>query len=165
MFQRFFSSKFECLVRSKLDEAWLLFRGRETNFEINLSHNVFFAVVVVITARLILPPLEIAWDWTRKIPYWSCSSVIGCFLCARLIDSLIVPGFPLLFHQVSKAIPCRSLSTGLQCEMDPVSQTQASEELALRGLAVVGWYHSHPTFAPIPSVRDIETQAKFQVWF
>ena len=49
--------------------------------------------------------------------------------------------------------------------MDPVSQTQASEELALRGLAVVGWYHSHPTFAPIPSVRDIETQAKFQVSF
>ena len=48
--------------------------------------------------------------------------------------------------------------------MDPVSQTQASEELALRGLAVVGWYHSHPTFAPIPSVRDIETQAKFQVF-
>jgi len=67
--------------------------------------------------------------------------------------------------KVSKAIPCRSLSTGLQCEMDPVSQTQASEELALRGLAVVGWYHSHPTFAPIPSVRDIETQAKFQEWF
>lgn len=48
--------------------------------------------------------------------------------------------------------------------MDPVSQTQASEELAWRGLAVVGWYHSHPTFAPIPSVRDIETQAKFQVF-
>ncbi|KAL9951765.1 hypothetical protein ACROYT_G044491 [Oculina patagonica] len=67
--------------------------------------------------------------------------------------------------KVSKAIPCRSLSTGLQCEMDPVSQTQASEVLALRGLAVVGWYHSHPTFAPIPSVRDIETQAKFQEWF
>lgn len=67
--------------------------------------------------------------------------------------------------KVSKAIPCRSLSTGLQCEMDPVSQTQASEDLALRGLAVVGWYHSHPTFAPIPSVRDIETQAKFQEWF
>ena len=47
--------------------------------------------------------------------------------------------------------------------MDPVSQTQASEDLAHRGLAVVGWYHSHPTFAPIPSVRDIETQTKFQV--
>ena len=69
----------------------------------------------------------------------------------------------MILPQVSKAIPCRSLSTGLQCEMDPVSQTQASEDLAHQGLAVVGWYHSHPTFAPIPSVRDIETQAKFQV--
>lgn len=51
----------------------------------------------------------------------------------------------------------------MQCEMDPVSQTQASEELASIGLSVVGWYHSHPTFAPNPSVRDIETQGKFQV--
>ena len=47
--------------------------------------------------------------------------------------------------------------------MDPVSQTQASEDLAHRGLSVVGWYHSHPTFSATPSVRDIETQAKFQV--
>ncbi|XP_068727042.1 deubiquitinase MYSM1-like [Montipora capricornis] len=67
--------------------------------------------------------------------------------------------------KVSKAIPCRSLSTGLQCEMDPVSQTQALEDLAHRGLFVVGWYHSHPTFLPIPSLRDIETQTKFQEWF
>lgn len=49
--------------------------------------------------------------------------------------------------------------------MDPVSQTQASEDLAHRGLSVVGWYHSHPTFSATPSVRDIETQAKFQEWF
>ena len=77
-------------------------------------------------------------------------------LLLKLLIVMILP-------KVSKAIPCRSLSTGLQCEMDPVSQTQASEDLAHQGLAVVGWYHSHPTFAPIPSVRDIETQAKFQV--
>ena len=47
--------------------------------------------------------------------------------------------------------------------MDPVSQTEASESLAKRGLSVVGWYHSHPTFAASPSIRDIDTQAKFQV--
>ena len=44
-----------------------------------------------------------------------------------------------------------------------VSQTQASEEIREAGLDVVGWYHSHPTFAPNPSIRDIETQLKFQV--
>lgn len=44
-----------------------------------------------------------------------------------------------------------------------VSQTQASEEIQRYGLSVVGWYHSHPTFEPNPSVRDIETQLKFQV--
>ncbi|XP_019623578.1 PREDICTED: histone H2A deubiquitinase MYSM1-like [Branchiostoma belcheri] len=67
--------------------------------------------------------------------------------------------------EVASAEPCNSLSTGMQCEMDPVSQTQASESLSQAGYSVVGWYHSHPTFAPNPSVRDIETQTKFQEWF
>ena len=67
------------------------------------------------------------------------------------------------FHQICEATPCCSISTGMQCEMDPVSQTQACEHLAGRGCTVVGWYHSHPRFAASPSVRDIETQAKFQV--
>ncbi|XP_066548263.1 histone H2A deubiquitinase MYSM1 isoform X1 [Amia ocellicauda] len=67
--------------------------------------------------------------------------------------------------KICAAEPCNSLSTGLQCEMDPVSQTQASEALAGRGYSVVGWYHSHPAFDPNPSVRDIDTQAKFQSYF
>lgn len=66
---------------------------------------------------------------------------------------------------ITMATPCNSISTGMQCEMDPVSQTQASEEIRGSGMDVVGWYHSHPTFAPNPSVRDIETQLKFQNWF
>ncbi|XP_041508181.1 deubiquitinase MYSM1 isoform X4 [Microtus oregoni] len=67
--------------------------------------------------------------------------------------------------EVCAAEPCNSLSTGLQCEMDPVSQTQASETLALRGYSVIGWYHSHPAFDPNPSLRDIDTQAKYQSYF
>ncbi|GFO48137.1 histone h2a deubiquitinase mysm1-like [Plakobranchus ocellatus] len=66
---------------------------------------------------------------------------------------------------VSMAVPCKSMSTGMQCEMDPVSQTLASEQIEDVGMQVVGWYHSHPTFSPDPSVRDIETQQKFQYWF
>lgn len=65
--------------------------------------------------------------------------------------------------QISAAEPCNSVSTGLQCEMDPVSQTQACDVLSSLGLGVVGWYHSHPTFHPNPSVRDINTQDQFQV--
>ena len=48
---------------------------------------------------------------------------------------------------------------------DSVSQTLASEQIEDVGMQVVGWYHSHPTFSPDPSVRDIETQQKFQVHF
>nr|XP_033771662.1 histone H2A deubiquitinase MYSM1 isoform X2 [Geotrypetes seraphini] len=67
--------------------------------------------------------------------------------------------------EVCAAEPCNSLSTGLQCEMDPVSQTLASETLAARGYSVIGWYHSHPAFDPNPSIRDIDTQAKYQSYF
>lgn len=67
--------------------------------------------------------------------------------------------------EICAAEPCNSLSTGLQCEMDPVSQTQASEALHLRGYSVIGWYHSHPAFDPNPSIRDIDTQAKYQSYF
>lgn len=65
--------------------------------------------------------------------------------------------------QICAAEPCNSVSTGLQCEMDPVSQTQACDVLSALGLGVVGWYHSHPSFHPNPSVRDINTQDQFQV--
>ncbi|XP_005100492.1 histone H2A deubiquitinase MYSM1 isoform X2 [Aplysia californica] len=66
---------------------------------------------------------------------------------------------------ISIAVPCKSMSTGMQCEMDPVSQTLANEKIEDAGMSVVGWYHSHPTFRPDPSVRDIDTQLKFQDWF
>ncbi|KAJ8305574.1 hypothetical protein KUTeg_016119 [Tegillarca granosa] len=66
---------------------------------------------------------------------------------------------------INIVVPCNSISTGMQCEMDPVSQTIANEKIREFGMTVVGWYHSHPTFAADPSVRDIETQLKFQEWF
>lgn len=31
-----------------------------------------------------------------------------------------------------------------------------------RGLTLVGWYHSHPTYQPDPSVRDIASQQRYQ---
>ncbi|XP_076009318.1 histone H2A deubiquitinase MYSM1 [Genypterus blacodes] len=67
--------------------------------------------------------------------------------------------------KICAAEPCNSVSTGLQCEMDPLSQTQACDSLSALGLSVVGWYHSHPSFHPNPSVRDIHTQDQFQSYF
>ncbi|CAM9755641.1 unnamed protein product [Lampetra planeri] len=67
--------------------------------------------------------------------------------------------------EVCAAEPCDGVSTGLQCEMDAVAQTRASEALRAQGRAVLGWYHSHPAFPPSPSLRDIDTQAKYQGYF
>lgn len=66
---------------------------------------------------------------------------------------------------VSAAEACDAVSTDLECEMDSVSQTQAMESLLEQGWDVVGWYHSHPTFVPNPSVRDLATQRDYQALF
>lgn len=46
--------------------------------------------------------------------------------------------------------------------MDPVSQAVAIDAFEKQSFSAVGWYHSHPTFAPNPSLQDIETQASYQ---
>ncbi|CAG8452517.1 7398_t:CDS:2 [Diversispora eburnea] len=65
--------------------------------------------------------------------------------------------------EVTFVYPCKSASTGFQCEMDPASEVAAREVFAEKGLEFVGWYHSHPTFDPQPSIRDIENQTQYQV--
>lgn len=64
--------------------------------------------------------------------------------------------------EVIYVYPCKSSSTGFQCEMDPASEVAAREVFAEKGLEFVGWYHSHPTFDPQPSIRDIENQTQYQ---
>ncbi|KAI8088745.1 uncharacterized protein BX664DRAFT_261895, partial [Halteromyces radiatus] len=67
--------------------------------------------------------------------------------------------------KVESVFPCKSTSTGIQCEMDPESEMRAREVFAENGYTVVGWYHSHPTFEPHPSIRDIENQTSYQTLF
>jgi len=47
--------------------------------------------------------------------------------------------------------------------MSTESEIEAREIFASKNLDVVGWYHSHPTFEPNPSIRDIENQGQYQV--
>ncbi|CAO3636879.1 unnamed protein product [Cunninghamella echinulata] len=66
---------------------------------------------------------------------------------------------------VESVFPCKSTSTGIQCEMDPNSEMEAREFFSNNDYIVVGWYHSHPTFEPHPSIRDIENQTSYQTLF
>jgi len=47
--------------------------------------------------------------------------------------------------------------------MSVESEIEAREVFSKKNLDVVGWYHSHPTFRPNPSIRDIENQYQYQV--
>ncbi|KAJ2827591.1 hypothetical protein GGI24_002607 [Coemansia furcata] len=50
-------------------------------------------------------------------------------------------------------------------EMDPGSELVVRHQIIDAGLRVVGWYHSHPTFRPDPSIIDIENQTAYQTLF
>lgn len=60
---------------------------------------------------------------------------------------------------VMNLITLSSLTVNLRVVL--VSQTEGSEQLRSRGLEVVGWYHSHPTFPALPSLRDLHTQVDY----
>ncbi|KAJ2786184.1 hypothetical protein H4R18_000031 [Coemansia javaensis] len=69
---------------------------------------------------------------------------------------------------VEKAFPCTALETSdahTNVEMDPGSELIVRQQIADAGLCVVGWYHSHPTFRPDPSIIDIENQTAYQKLF
>lgn len=62
--------------------------------------------------------------------------------------------------------PCKtSNQTAINCEMCPVSQVEQSCNLVEEGYELLGWFHSHPNFPPIPSRTDLRTQAEMQLQF
>ncbi|KAI9484180.1 MAG: hypothetical protein EXX96DRAFT_617123 [Benjaminiella poitrasii] len=67
--------------------------------------------------------------------------------------------------EVEYVFPCHSIGNGVHYEMDPVSEMKAYESFKRKGLKVVGWYYSHPTSEPNPSIRDIANQASYQFLF
>ncbi|KAL3664081.1 hypothetical protein V7S43_010967 [Phytophthora oleae] len=71
---------------------------------------------------------------------------------------------------IQAAFPCRSLvidgdDGSTDVEMDPGSEIELRGIIENAQLEVVGWYHSHPAFAPDPSIRDIENQTSYQQLF
>ncbi|PIA19204.1 hypothetical protein COEREDRAFT_79164 [Coemansia reversa NRRL 1564] len=69
---------------------------------------------------------------------------------------------------VTRAFPCTALETSdahTNVEMDPESELVVRSQIIDAGLRVVGWYHSHPTFRPDPSIIDIENQTSYQALF
>ncbi len=76
--------------------------------------------------------------------------------------------------QVHSAIPCRSIENNdsdvqldrhTNVELDPASEVEMRELVAQKNWRVVGWYHSHPTFLPNPSLIDLLNQKSYQAFF
>ncbi|KAI4461922.1 swi/snf complex-related [Holotrichia oblita] len=66
---------------------------------------------------------------------------------------------------ITRYEPCKNVaSSSTHCDMCPVTQAKATDILHGEGLDIIGWYHSHPSFAPEPSQQDIDTQLSVQQW-
>jgi proteasome lid subunit RPN8/RPN11 len=112
-----------------------------------------------------LPPEDIQPFSVRVCPDASFLADLHAHICDSEIIGLLGGHF---CHEekciyVQAAFPCKSTdrndSGQTDVEMDPASQIDAGEAINTFGMSVVGWYHSHPTFQPDPSVTDIENQA------
>lgn len=69
---------------------------------------------------------------------------------------------------IKEAFPCRRAlgsHSGTSVELDPEAEVETRALMAERGLTPVGWYHSHPIFAPKPSQKDNENQRNYQALF
>jgi proteasome lid subunit RPN8/RPN11 len=99
------------------------------------------------------------------------------FLCRSVSTAVLYFVYELILQRVHACVgvlmrlverySCRALAQeydgSTDVEMDPVSEIEVRDVIRRQNLQVVGWYHSHPTFRPDPSVRDIENQGNYQV--
>jgi hypothetical protein len=53
----------------------------------------------------------------------------------------------------------------MNVEMDPTSECEVRQAITDSNMSVVGWYHSHPTFRPDPSIVDLQNQRNYQQLF
>ncbi|XP_063893566.1 uncharacterized protein LOC110372082 isoform X4 [Helicoverpa armigera] len=58
--------------------------------------------------------------------------------------------------------PAAAAAGSTHCEMDPVSQSIAAEQVRAIGAHVCGWHHSHPEFPSAPSAQDLRSQRALQ---
>uniref|UniRef100_A0A2K6LZ39 MPN domain-containing protein n=1 Tax=Rhinopithecus bieti TaxID=61621 RepID=A0A2K6LZ39_RHIBE len=62
---------------------------------------------------------------------------------------------------VLRAFPCRSRLG--DAETAAATEEEIYQSLFLRGLSLVGWYHSHPHSPALPSLQDIDAQMDYQL--
>ncbi|XP_043442161.1 MPN domain-containing protein isoform X1 [Prionailurus bengalensis] len=62
---------------------------------------------------------------------------------------------------VLRAFPCRSRLG--DADMAATMEEEIYQSLLLRGLSLVGWYHSHPHSPALPSLQDIDSQMDYQL--
>ncbi|POI22358.1 hypothetical protein CIB84_013895, partial [Bambusicola thoracicus] len=62
---------------------------------------------------------------------------------------------------VLRAFPCRSRLG--DAEAAGAVEEEICQSLYLRGLSLVGWYHSHPFGPALPSLHDIDKQMDYQL--
>ncbi|KAK6623457.1 hypothetical protein RUM43_009309 [Polyplax serrata] len=62
---------------------------------------------------------------------------------------------------VTQAFPCKCRLGDY--ESSPNVESEIRKTMKANGVTLVGWYHSHPTAPPTPSIRDVEMQLDYEL--
>jgi proteasome lid subunit RPN8/RPN11 len=143
------------------DDSQSIFRRRKSQKQLRVAHEDFeLFEPSIYTEPHMAPFTAFLVEWVQKVMIFHCSlssnEVIGLLGGRRGPTSI----------EISYVFPCMaSESSGVECEMDPVSEMQACEYFEEHRVSLIGWYHSHPSFPANPSKRDIDTQTTYQSVF
>ncbi|EGV93694.1 MPN domain-containing protein [Cricetulus griseus] len=127
-------------------------------FNVAVSSNVLFLLDFHchLTWSEVVGYLGGRWDINNQSAYWELGGQAhtwGSTYSFLLVTSTVLT--------VLRAFPCRSRLG------DPDTAATVEEEihqvLFLRGLSLVGWYHSHPHSPAVPSLQDIDAQMEYQL--
>ncbi|KAM4887526.1 LOW QUALITY PROTEIN: MPN domain-containing protein [Thomomys bottae] len=127
-------------------------------FNVAISSNVLFLLDFHshLTRSEVVGYLGGRWDINNQSEFW------GPVGRGHDETGVTIGGFPVTtVLTVLRAFPCRSRLG------DPDTAASIEEEiyqsLFLRGLSLVGWYHSHPHSPALPTLQDIDAQMEYQL--
>ena len=69
--------------------------------------------------------------------------------------------FCFLDLSITLALPCKCRLSDYESSLNV--EADIRNTISSNGLTLIGWYHSHPTAPPTPSIRDIEMQLDFEL--
>jgi proteasome lid subunit RPN8/RPN11 len=133
-------------------------RSRRTRVPVLKKLHSIHDLVPLIAASSSMPMVSISSDAMCTMSFHShlCTDEVIGWMAGKISEDLI---------EIKQAFPVGALqheNGRINVEMDAEDAVLKRTLIEEKGLSLVGWYHSHPTFEVNPSLVDIDNQLNYQ---